>query len=510
MFPALLILISLLASSRCSDFSRSADALSRGIVRLPITTAAKDPAFSKRQINDAIVDSDVEHKFLISIGVGTPSQNVTVSFDTGSSDLWVFGTCIVIRSTNCSTAAPQYFPEKSTTAKDQRRGDDIEYGADGTNMTGEYYSDNISIEGVQVQAQQFLVANTTVGTLGIGLMGVGLGASFFNNIIFSGNITYADSTNSTNNQTIHYRHPRAPNIIDQMAAQGLINSRAFGLGLRDDTEGSIIFGGIDTKKYSGMLGKFPMISWKDSPDKIPRYWLNMSRLSAWRTDPQYPEYYTSDFEDPVTVFLDSGTHLSYLPLNVIEPVVKLLGATKVDSNYYEIECETWGDYNFTYGRVEFGFGNLTINVPLKDLIHMTSDELCLLGVAETDDPMSIPYVLGESFLKAAFVVFDQDNQNIHLAQGANCGTNLVAIGKGVDAVPSLQGDCVAPILATVATNAMVASTAKSAMTVATKATSSPITIRPKTTSRIVGPARSTRTTVTKKPGATGFVDSDNW
>jgi hypothetical protein len=66
MFPALLILISLLASSRCSDFSRSADALSRGIVRLPITTAAKDPAFSKRQINDAIVDSDVEHKFLIS------------------------------------------------------------------------------------------------------------------------------------------------------------------------------------------------------------------------------------------------------------------------------------------------------------------------------------------------------------------------------------------------------------------------------------------------------------
>jgi hypothetical protein len=108
------------------------------------------------------------------------------------------------------------------------------------------------------------------------------------------------------------------------------------------------------------------------------------------------------------------------------------------------------------------------------------------------------------------VVFDQDNQNIHLAQGANCGTNLVAIGKGVDAVPSLQGDCVAPILATVATNAMVASTAKSAMTVATKATSRPITIRPKTTSRIVGPARSTRTTVTKKPGATGFVDSDNW
>ena len=149
---------------------------------------------------------------------------------------------------------PQYFPEKSTTAKDQRRGDDIEFGADGANMTGEYYSDNFNFEGkptfeevsasteerilftgVQLQAQQFLVANTTVGALGVGFMGVGLGASFFNNIVFSGNITYADKTNTTNNQTT--RHLRAPNIIDQMAAQGVTNSRAFGLSLRDGTEG---------------------------------------------------------------------------------------------------------------------------------------------------------------------------------------------------------------------------------------------------------------------------------
>ena len=124
------------------------------------------------------------------------------------------------------------------------------------NMTGEYYSDTfnfggkspfeefidfteekILFTGVQLQAQQFLVANTTLGTLGVGLMGVGLGASFFNNIVFSNNITYADNTNSTNNQTTKPRPLRAPNIIDQMAAQGVTNSRAFGLSLRDGTEG---------------------------------------------------------------------------------------------------------------------------------------------------------------------------------------------------------------------------------------------------------------------------------
>jgi len=39
------------------------------------------------------------------------------------------------------------------------------------------------------------------------------------------------------------------------------------------------------------------------------------------------------------------------------------------------------------------------------------------------------------------VVYDQDNQNIHLANEANCGENLVPIGKGPDAVPSITGGC---------------------------------------------------------------------
>lgn len=54
----------------------------------------------------------------------------------------------------------------------------------------------------------------------------------------------------------------------------------------------------------------------------------------------------------------------------------------------------------------------------------------------TDEP-----VLGDSFLRAAYVVYDQDNGNIHLAQAANCGSNLVAVSSGADAVPSMTGDC---------------------------------------------------------------------
>lgn len=39
------------------------------------------------------------------------------------------------------------------------------------------------------------------------------------------------------------------------------------------------------------------------------------------------------------------------------------------------------------------------------------------------------------------VVFDQENKNLHVANAANCGTNLIAIGNGPDAVPSVTGEC---------------------------------------------------------------------
>jgi hypothetical protein len=42
------------------------------------------------------------------------------------------------------------------------------------------------------------------------------------------------------------------------------------------------------------------------------------------------------------------------------------------------------------------------------------------------------------------VVYDQDNRNIHLAQAANCGANVVEIGSGPNAVPSIAGCGSAP------------------------------------------------------------------
>ena len=80
-----------------------------------------------------------------------------------------------------------------------------------------------------------------------------------------------------------------PNIIDELAKQGITNSRAFSLDLRSvdspegtrlniyaivtnlNESGAIIFGGIDTKKYKGSLEKFPIIPAASAPNGGNRF-----------------------------------------------------------------------------------------------------------------------------------------------------------------------------------------------------------------------------------------------
>jgi hypothetical protein len=56
-------------------------------------------------------------------------------------------------------------------------------------------------------------------------------------------------------------------IIDELVAQGISQTKAFSLALGTDgiNEGSLIFGGVDTKKFSGALQKVPIVDPPKSP-----------------------------------------------------------------------------------------------------------------------------------------------------------------------------------------------------------------------------------------------------
>lgn len=225
-----------------------------------------------------------------------------------------------------------------------------------------------------------------------------------------------------------------PYVLDTMVAQGLIKSRAFSLDLRgvDNKNGAVIFGGVDTSKYIGKLAKLPMLSPQNSPGGANRYYVTMTGVGI--TAPGGQAVRSEDINVPV--FFDSGGTLSQLPTPIFQAFAAFFSDAEFDpeSGFYYVPC----DVTDLDGSIDFYFGDKTIRVPLNDFIWQVQG-FCILGVTATDGES----VLGDTFLRAAYVVHDQDNRNLHIAQAANCGTNIVAIGSGSDAVPSSTGKCTA-------------------------------------------------------------------
>lgn len=69
------------------------------------------------------------------------------------------------------------------------------------------------------------------------------------------------------NMTIRYK-----NVIDQLADQGVTHTKAFSLALgsKSEQEGVIIFGGLDTSKFTGTLQAQPILPAINAPDGVPR------------------------------------------------------------------------------------------------------------------------------------------------------------------------------------------------------------------------------------------------
>ncbi|KAF5125996.1 hypothetical protein E5D57_010690 [Metarhizium anisopliae] len=71
-------------------------------------------------------------------------------------------------------------------------------------------------------------------------------------------------------------------------------------------------------------------------------------------------------------------------------------------------------------------------------IKKQGDE-CVLGMQESQ-------MLGQVFMRGAYIVMDQDNSEVYLANAVSCGSEPVAIDKDVSAISSLTGKCQPPVV----------------------------------------------------------------
>ncbi|KAI8951248.1 aspartic peptidase domain-containing protein [Xylaria longipes] len=232
-----------------------------------------------------------------------------------------------------------------------------------------------------------------------------------------------------------------PLVIDSLAAQGFTNTKLFSMDLGGQVNpgavitGEMAFGGVDTNSYAGMLKKVPT----DPSD--PHYKITLNSL-AHRGPGTNSSTPLVDSSLPLPLIVDSGTTLSLLPESIVSNLAaQFPGARSDGAGGYRVDCA----YQNQTGTVDFEFltatGTVTINVAYNDFIWNSGSD-CYLGAWFSGDIGT--FILGDSFLRGAYVAFDQTNNALFMSNRLSCGngqSNLVAVPAGPDAAANIPGSC---------------------------------------------------------------------
>lgn len=352
------------------------------------------------------LESPLENMFTyynIEVELGTPGQQFNLLIDTGSSDLWV------IDGTNpyCATSKDQLsrgridcsdsgtFAKTSSSTFNVNNTDFfIKYG-DGTVAQGDWATDTLTIQNQTIPNMSFglgLQSNSSIGVLGIGY--------------------------DTNEATLALNPPYSyANLPIRLVQENIINTPAYSLWLNDVNadEGSLLFGGVDHAKYSGDLLKVPILKNSKTASKPTSFLIAMTsvKFTSGSSSQQM-------LDTPYEALLDSGTSLSYFPQKVASTIFQAFDANyEPNVGFYVTTCDVTGslDYSFSGAAISVKFDQLLL--PLTNrrggaVTFNNGKAACAVGILPSNYPFAL---LGDTFLRSAYVVYDLQNHEIALAQG---------------------------------------------------------------------------------------------
>lgn len=371
--------------------STNVNVFNRRAVELQLANRSDVAYYAERTVSPSSPPIRVVDANSFPVNIGTPAQPVFVQLDTGSFELWVNPQCSSLSFSDASFCemTGSYSPTRSSTSDDLRTNKFLQYGIGQANVT--YFKDTINIPGsskltvfisparsssdsphpaTTLKQVQFGVAFATKDQFA-GILGIGYGLGF--------TTTY-------------------PNFLDQLALQNATKVKAFSLALgsKDAQEGVIVFGGVDTAKFSGPLARLPIIPANESPDGVPRYWVQLDSVTLTPASGKtLPAYANSS----MPVFLDSGSTMTLLPTALADAIASDFGSAGVDADgFYQVQCDLTG----LSGSLDFMFNGTIVKVPYSEMIRtVDSPPSCFLGIMPSDSFT----LLGDTFLRSAYGMF---------------------------------------------------------------------------------------------------------
>lgn len=262
--------------------------------------------------------------------------------------------------------------------------------ADGTDAYGIWGTDDVRFGNVTVKDLSFAIANETssnVGVLGIGLSGL--------------ETTYSSSYGG------NYQYENLPL---KLKSQGTIEKAAYSvyLGKKDAKSGSILFGAVDSAKYTGELQTVQIVNTMKNLGYSEAIKLEIIVNGLSFNDSGSEIDITSS---EYTAVLDTGSTYSYFPTSLLKLVGETLNGQYSSSlGAYIVDCVDDDDdsYYFT-----IDFSGVKIQVPLSNVVTEYSTGKCFLSILQQPKE----YILfGDNVLRSAYLVYDLEDFEISLAQ----------------------------------------------------------------------------------------------
>ncbi|KAF2848771.1 acid protease, partial [Plenodomus tracheiphilus IPT5] len=360
--------------------------------------------------------------YLINVTLGSDNQTVPLIFDTGSTETFLNPDCFTLSDENVFKTCmdrPRYNAFTSTSSKFAGGSFSLSYSGGDSLVAGTYVNDAIRIGDATVNARHIGLAATS-SNFDAGIFGAGLSA-------------IGDS----------------PSIIEQMVEQGQVSSYVFSVDLGPlncPEPGTVIFGGIDTKRYRGAL---TLLEGNGYNTFITAMGLTLPNGTHISYNSSLLNSNNSTKPDTATaglpVFLDTGSPYNLVPKNLLYAIVESYPDVAVKETgagrSFEVPYTT-NSHTYTYTctqltpNLQYTFKKKTIHVPIADTLIRLPNGQCILpfgvppststaAAAQTARSGHMPYILGNSIMRAAYVVFDLDNNGIWMAARDNCGQDIV-------------------------------------------------------------------------------------
>jgi len=187
-------------------------------------------------------------------------------------------------------------------------------------------------------------------------------------------------------------------IFTTMYKAGL-SSASFSMAIQRGTNGGYIaFGGLPPVKYDDQ-------SWATVPIKKSSIYQNEApQYGFYSMTPDAIVYQGAPATQTNDYIVDSGTTLMYVPSDVATAINALFTPASPDGQ--TVAC------NATAPAVGVKIGGKTYSINPADMILPNGDGTCISGIQGG----SAPYILGDTFMKNAVVVFDVGAAELRFAQ----------------------------------------------------------------------------------------------